>query len=215
MAGSWDGSSDLGAQSRVEPIYDAFLCPLTKQVMRDPVTLENGQTYEREAIEKWLRECRESGRRPVCPLTMRELRSTELSPSIALRHTIKEWNARNEASKLDMAQRSLSLSSSESDILQSLKFVQRLCLDSPSNKRVIHDADLIPMIVDVLKSSSRQVRCTALETLRIVVEEDSDNKVFAMHSLAQFKLSSTALTDPTPVFDSCRKSWRKGTLYAQ
>ncbi|XP_057776233.1 U-box domain-containing protein 43 [Salvia miltiorrhiza] len=176
MAGSWDGSSDLGAQSRVEPIYDAFLCPLTKQVMRDPVSLEDGQTYEREAIEKWLRECRESGRRPVCPLTLRELRSTELSPSIALRHTIKEWNARNEASKLDMARRSLSLSSSESDILQALRFVQRLCLHSPSNKRVVHDADLIPMVVDVLKSSSRQVRCTALETLRIVVEEDSDNK---------------------------------------
>lgn len=152
-----DGNSDLGAQLRVEPIYDSFLCPLTKQVMHDPVTLETGQTYERDAIEKWLRECRESGRRPVCPLTLRELKSTELSPSIALRHTIKEWNARNEASKLDMARRSLSLTSLEGDILQALKFVQRLCLQAPFNKRVVHDADLIPKIVDVLKSSSRQV----------------------------------------------------------
>lgn len=51
MAESWDGSYDPGSQSddshyferlRVEPIYDAFVCPLTKQVMRDPVTLENG-----------------------------------------------------------------------------------------------------------------------------------------------------------------------------
>ncbi|KAG6408479.1 hypothetical protein SASPL_131492 [Salvia splendens] len=171
-----DGNSDLGAQLRVEPIYDSFLCPLTKQVMHDPVTLETGRTYEREAIEKWLRECRESGRRPVCPLTLRELKSSELSPSIALRHTIKEWNARNEASKLDMARRSLSLTSLEGDILHALKFVQRLCLQAPFNKRVVHDADLIPKIVDVLKSSSRQVRCTALETLRIVVEDDSDNK---------------------------------------
>lgn len=186
MAGSWDGNSDLGAQSddnshfeklRVEPIYDAFLCPLTKQVMRDPVTLENGQTYEREAIEKWFRECTENRRRLVCPVTLRELRSTELSPSIALRHTIEEWSARNEAAKLDMARRSLSLSSSESDILQGLKFVQHICLNNHSNKRVVRNADLIPMIVDVLKSSARRVRCTALETLRIVVEGDSDNKV--------------------------------------
>ncbi|KAH6834682.1 ARM repeat superfamily protein, partial [Perilla frutescens var. hirtella] len=181
MAGSWDGNSDLCAQSddsylRIEPIYDAFLCPLTKQVMHDPVTLENGQTFEREAIEKWFRECRESRRRPVCPLTLRELRSTELSPSIALRHTIEEWNARNEAAKLDMARKSLSLSSSESDILQALKFVQNLCINNHSNKHVVRDADLMPMIVDVLKSSSRRVRCTALETLRIVVEGDSDNK---------------------------------------
>ncbi|KAI3459946.1 hypothetical protein Pfo_016609 [Paulownia fortunei] len=185
MAGSWDGNYDPGAQSedsyhferlRMEPIYDAFLCPLTKQVMSDPVTLENGQTFEREAIEKWFRECRESGRRAVCPLTLRELRSTELNPSIALRNTIEEWNARNEAAMLDMARRSLSLSSPENDILQALKFVQHLCLKNCSNKHVVRNADLIPMIVDVLKSSSRRVRCTALETLRIVVEEDSDNK---------------------------------------
>lgn len=185
MAGSWDGSQDLGGQSddsyhferlRIEPIYDAFLCPLTKQVMRDPVTLENGQTFEREAIEKWFRESRENGRRLVCPSTLRELRSTELNPSIALRHTIEEWNARNEAAKLDMARRSLSSNSPEDDILHALKFVQHLCLNNHSNKRVIHNAELIPMIVGVLKSPSRRVRCTSLETLRIVVEEDSDNK---------------------------------------
>ncbi|KAL8491524.1 hypothetical protein ACS0TY_023220 [Phlomoides rotata] len=185
MAGSWDGSQDLGGQSddsyhferlRIEPIYDAFLCPLTKQVMRDPVTLETGQTFEREAIEKWFRECRENGRRLVCPSTLRELRSNELNPSIALRHTIEEWNARNEAAKLDMARRCLSSNGPEDDNLHALKFVQHLCLNNHSNKRVIHNAELIPMIVDVLKSSSRRVRCTSLETLRIVVEEDSDNK---------------------------------------
>lgn len=185
MAGNWDASYEQGGQSddshhfdrlHLEPIYDAFICPLTKQVMRDPVTLENGQTFEREAIEKWFRECRENGRKLVCPLTLRELRSTELNPSIALRNTIEEWNARNEAAQIDMARRSLSLSSPENDIILALKFVQDLCLKSRSNKHVIRNAELIPMIVDVLKSSSRRVRCKALETIRIVVEDDSDNK---------------------------------------
>ncbi|KAH6759321.1 ARM repeat superfamily protein [Perilla frutescens var. frutescens] len=185
MAGNWDSSYEQGGQSddsyhferlHLEPIYDAFICPLTKQVMRDPVTLENGQTFEREAIEKWFNECRENGRKLVCPLTLRELRSTELNPSIALRNTIEEWNARNEAAQIDMARRSLSLSSPENDIILALKFVQDLCLKSRSNKNVIRNAELIPMIVDVLKSSSRRVRCKALETIRIVVEDDSDNK---------------------------------------
>lgn len=185
MAGNSDTSLDQGSQSddshhierlRIEPIYDAFICPLTKQVMRDPVTLENGQTYEREAIEKWFRECREGGRKLVCPLTFRELRSTELNPSIALRNTIGEWNARNEAAKLDMARRSLSLASPENDTIQALKFVQHLCLKTPPNKNVIRNAELIPMIVDVLKSGIRRVRCMALETLRIVIEDDDDNK---------------------------------------
>ncbi|KAJ9673287.1 hypothetical protein PVL29_023091 [Vitis rotundifolia] len=185
MAGSWDGSYDPGSQSdeshhfersHLEPIYDSFVCPLTKQVMRDPVTLENGQTFEREAIEKWFKECKESGRKLVCPLTLKELRSTDLNPSIALRHTIEEWTARNEAVQLDMARRSLSLGSQEADILLALKNVQYLCLKSRSNKHIVRNADLIPMIVDMLKSGSRRVRCRALETLRIVAEEDAENK---------------------------------------
>ncbi|XP_051123862.1 U-box domain-containing protein 44-like [Andrographis paniculata] len=183
--GNLDGNSDNGGppedsyhfeRLRIEPIYDSFICPLTKQVMRDPVSLENGQTFEREAIEKWFRECRESGRRVVCPMTLRELRSTELNPSIALRNTIEEWHARNEAAQLDMARRSLSVGCAENDTVQSLKFVQHLCLKNKSNKHVIRNAELMPMIVDVLRSSSRKVRCMALETLRFVVEDDSDNK---------------------------------------
>lgn len=186
MAESWDGSYDPGSQSdesyhfermHIEPIYDAFVCPLTKQVMRDPVTLENGQTFDREAIEKWLRECRETGRKLVCPLTQKELKSTDLNPSIALRNTIEEWTARNEAVQLDIARRSLSLNSPESDCLHSLKCVQYVCQKNRMNKHVVRNAELIPMVVDMLKSTSRSVRCKALETLRIVVEDDADNKV--------------------------------------
>ncbi|XP_044474871.1 U-box domain-containing protein 44-like isoform X1 [Mangifera indica] len=185
MAESWGGSFDSGSLSdesyhfgkmHIEPIYDAFFCPLTKQIMRDPVTIENGQTFEREAIERWFQECKESGRKLVCPLTLRELSSTELNPSIALRNTIEEWSARNDAAQLDMAQRSLTLGSSESDTLQALKYVQYFCKTSRSNKHVLHNSELLPMIIDMLKSSSHKVRCKALETLRIVIEEDSDNK---------------------------------------
>ncbi|KAJ6684597.1 RING-TYPE E3 UBIQUITIN TRANSFERASE [Salix purpurea] len=186
MAESWDGSYDPGSQSddshhferlRVEPIYDAFVCPLTKQVMRDPVALENGQTFEREAIEKWFRECKESGRNLVCPLTEKELKSTDLNPSIALRNTIEEWTARNEAVQIDMACRSLNLGSPESDVMHSLKYIQYMCHKSRSNKHVVRNADLIPMIIEMLKSTSRRVRCKALETLQTVVEDDADNKV--------------------------------------
>lgn len=186
MAASWDGSNDPGSQSddsfhferlHIEPIYDAFVCPLTKQVMRDPVTLENGQTYEREAIEKWFRECKESGRKLVCPLTLHELKSTELNPSMDLRNTIEEWIARNEAAQLDMARRSLNTGSPEIETLQALKYVQHVCQRSRSNKHMVRSAGLVPMIVDMLKSSSRKIRCRALETLRIVVEEDDENKV--------------------------------------
>lgn len=186
MSGSWEGSYEHGSQSDeshqfersyLEPIYDAFICPLTKQVMRDPVSLENGQTFEREAIEQWFKECRESGRTLVCPLTQKELRSAELKPSIALRNTIEEWTTRNEAAKLDIARKSLTPGSAERDVLWALKCVQDICENSRLNKHVVRNAGLLPLIIDMLKSSSRRVRCKALETIRIAAEEDADVKV--------------------------------------
>ncbi|KAI3706137.1 hypothetical protein L1987_76395 [Smallanthus sonchifolius] len=185
MTGSWDRSRDLGSQSddsfqyerqHIEPTYDAFICPLSKQIMKDPVTLENGQTFEREAIEKWFNECKETGRKLVCPLTLRELKKMDMNPSIALRNTIEECNARNEVVQLDFARKFLIPSSSESGVLQALMFIQQLATKNLSNKHIIHNAELIPMIVDMLKSTSRKVRCRTLETLRIVVEDDNDNK---------------------------------------
>lgn len=34
---------------------EEFFCPLTKRIMKDPVVDNDGHTYEREAIERWLR----------------------------------------------------------------------------------------------------------------------------------------------------------------
>lgn len=161
----------------IEPIFSAFICPLTKQVMRDPVTIENGHTFEREAIEKWFQECGDSGRMPICPLTLKELGSTDLNPSIALRNTIEEWLLRNEAAQLDMACRSINSQSSDRDVLQALNYIVHICKKYRSNKHVLHDAELITVIGEMLRSSSRKVRCKALESLRMVAEDNDENKV--------------------------------------
>ncbi|ONK55986.1 uncharacterized protein A4U43_C10F2970 [Asparagus officinalis] len=184
MAEGWEEHYDTGSHSdesyyeklRMEPIYESFVCPLTKKVMQDPVTIENGQTFEREAIEKWFKECRESRRKLICPLTLKELSSTELNPSIALRNTIEEWIQRNEAAQLEIACRSLAPGGSESDILQALNYISVFCQKSRSNKHIVRNAELIPAIAEMLKNTSRKVRCKALGTLRIVAEEDNDNK---------------------------------------
>ena len=33
---------------------DEYLCPITCEVMEDPVIAEDGQTYERDAIATWV-----------------------------------------------------------------------------------------------------------------------------------------------------------------
>jgi hypothetical protein len=60
-------------------------CPLTMEVMRDPVMIVDDQTYERVEIEKWF----VLGNR-TSPLTGEELPSTNLFPNIVLCTVIRE-----------------------------------------------------------------------------------------------------------------------------
>ncbi|KAF8113684.1 hypothetical protein N665_0046s0035 [Sinapis alba] len=180
MVGSWDGSqSDDSShfERGVDHIYEAFICPLTKEVMHDPVTLENGRTFEREAIEKYFKECSDTGKPPSCPITSHTLSSADVSPSIALRNTIQEWRSRNDAAKLDIARQALFIGNDENDVLQALMHVRQICRSIRSNRQgAVRNFQLIRMIIDMLKSNSHKVRCKALQTLQVVVEGDEESK---------------------------------------
>lgn len=185
MRKSWDGLFDSGSLSddsyrdnvRIEPIFQAFVCPLTKKVMKDPVTIENGQTFEREAIENWFRDCTDNGRRPACPLTQKELKSTDVNPSIALRNAIEEWIKRNEVAQLEKSRRTLTSESPDIELLQTLSYITQICENGRSNMHVGYIAELIPMIIDMLKSGSRKMRVQAFETLCAIAKESDANKV--------------------------------------
>ncbi len=64
------------------------LCPITYEVMRDPVIAVDGHAYEREAIEEWFRR-----RGPVSPKTGLALESEVLTPNHALKSLIQDWAA--------------------------------------------------------------------------------------------------------------------------
>ena len=63
----------------------SFFCPLTLDLMRDPVSTEDGQTFEREPIEQWL------ALHDTSPVTGARLGSTRLVPNLALRQAIEQW----------------------------------------------------------------------------------------------------------------------------
>ncbi|CDY47577.1 BnaA01g22630D [Brassica napus] len=67
---------------------EEFLCPLSKEIMRDPVVLTCGQSYERYYIDRWLREVNHS----VCP---KPLSHTKLIPNKALSSHIRQWCKEN------------------------------------------------------------------------------------------------------------------------
>ncbi|KAJ9549220.1 hypothetical protein OSB04_021763 [Centaurea solstitialis] len=66
-----------------------YLCPLTGFLFKDPVTLENGQTYERVAIAEWF-----SKGNKTCPVT-REMLECHNVPhtNLILNRVIDRWKA--------------------------------------------------------------------------------------------------------------------------
>ncbi|KAL4578571.1 hypothetical protein LXL04_014696 [Taraxacum kok-saghyz] len=68
-----------------------FLCPISMQLMNDPVTISTGITYDRQSIERWLFTCRSSS----CPVTKQPLSDTDLTPNHTLRRLIQSWCTMN------------------------------------------------------------------------------------------------------------------------
>ncbi|MCD7466547.1 hypothetical protein HAX54_003358 [Datura stramonium] len=72
-----------------------FLCPISLQIMKDPVTTVTGITYDRENIEQWLLMAEENA--ATCPVTKQILpRDTALlTPNHMLGRFIRSWTICN------------------------------------------------------------------------------------------------------------------------
>lgn len=76
----------LSSQLDAIDVPDEFRCPISRELMRDPVVLSTGQTYDRPFIQKWLKE----GQR-TCPQTQQVLSHTVLTPNHLVRELIAQW----------------------------------------------------------------------------------------------------------------------------
>ena len=65
---------------------DDYICPITAEIMTDPVTTLDGFTYERAAITEWLRT------KDTSPKTGGTLESKILIPNYNLRSMILTFN---------------------------------------------------------------------------------------------------------------------------
>lgn len=93
--GSGYGNVDQSeARSSLETLTclnpEDFRCPISLELMTEPVTVSTGQTYDRASIQKWLK----SGNL-ICPKTGERLSSTELVPNTTLRKLIQQFCADN------------------------------------------------------------------------------------------------------------------------
>ncbi|CAI9759504.1 unnamed protein product [Fraxinus pennsylvanica] len=85
------------------PIPADFCCPLSLELMTDPVIVASGQTYERAFIRKWI----DLGL-TVCPKTRQTLSHTNLIPNYTVKALIANWCELNDV-KLPDPMKSINL----------------------------------------------------------------------------------------------------------
>uniref|UniRef100_A0A7S3Y272 U-box domain-containing protein n=1 Tax=Heterosigma akashiwo TaxID=2829 RepID=A0A7S3Y272_HETAK len=80
------GEGTIGAGNKAIP--ESFLCPITQTIMADPVLDEDGNSYDREAIEQWI------DRNGTSPITRKPLSKKALRPNRSLLDAIDEYKNR-------------------------------------------------------------------------------------------------------------------------
>ncbi|CAD7702831.1 unnamed protein product [Ostreobium quekettii] len=79
---SWKEKSRL-----IKEVPKEFLCPMSMEVMTEPVVAPSGVTYDRPAVEEWINEHHSD------PASKSPLLNDHLYPNLALRDMIQQWLA--------------------------------------------------------------------------------------------------------------------------
>lgn len=157
----------LGSQP-LEPLL-SFYCPITHEVMTDPVETPSGHTFERGAIEKWLAEGN------LCPVTSTPLNNTMMRPNKTLRQSIEEWRDRN--TMITIANMKLKLlSTEEEEVLNCLEQLRDICEQRELHREWVIMENYIPILIKLLDLRSRDIRTLVLEVLCILARDGDDAK---------------------------------------
>ncbi|CAM6026016.1 unnamed protein product [Sphagnum balticum] len=185
-------TSDAGENEPLPP-FEAFLCPLTKQVMKDPVVAESEMTYEREAIQQWFDACQEQGREPMCPVSGQIVKNTKLRPNLVLQKTIREWTRRNVVIRMRVATTQLSPASSIEEIEHALDDVTKFAEEDPTYRQKLREVGVIPLILGLWQShpnSSTHIRHKALKALRMMAVDNIENKMMVELGVSKLAVKS-------------------------
>ena len=73
------------SRSNPSSIPNEYLCPITHEMMRDPVCVSDGYTYERKAIEEWL------AKKQTSPMINCAIAGTQLYSNKVLKMLIEQY----------------------------------------------------------------------------------------------------------------------------
>lgn len=138
-----------------------FRCPISLDVMKSPVSLCTGVTYDRASIQRWL-DCGNN----TCPATMQVLQSKDFVPNLNLQRLIQIWSDsvvpnRHEDDRVDPARsrdqvrmmvRDIKAGRKETSfLLDAFSRIASFSKESDENCRFVAKLEgLVPMLVDLL-----------------------------------------------------------------
>ncbi|GMI92144.1 plant U-box 13, ARABIDOPSIS THALIANA PLANT U-BOX 13 [Hibiscus trionum] len=194
---SSSGQATTDGNHKTPVIPDDFRCPISLELMKDPVIVSTGQTYERSCIEKWL----EQGH-GTCPKTQQTLSSRALTPNYVLRSLIAQWCEANgieppkrpsssrpnkitsacspaERTKIEILLRKLASCSPE-DQRMAAGEIRLLAKRNADNRVAIAEAGAIPLLVTLLSTpDSRTQEHAVTALLNLSICEDNKGSIIS------------------------------------
>ena len=92
--GSWKDNEERKELNKIkghftDKVPDDFLCPITQEIFSEPVMADDGNTYEKSAIEAWFLY------HDTSPLTNVKLATKKIIPNLTLKKLIDQFKEEN------------------------------------------------------------------------------------------------------------------------
>ncbi|KAL4297011.1 hypothetical protein GQ457_12G012620 [Hibiscus cannabinus] len=155
-----------------------FICPISLEIMKDPVTVPTGITYDRESIEEWLF----SGKKATCPVTKQVIADCELTPNHTLRRLIQSWcmlNASHGIERIPTPKPPISKAQiikllddakSPQQQIKCLKSLQSIASENATNKRCMESSGAVEFLASIVSnqdsSAAEGSLCYEFESIR-------------------------------------------------
>ncbi|CDY53920.1 BnaC03g73510D [Brassica napus] len=148
-------------------IPNYFICPISLDIMKDPVIAVSGITYDRESIDKWLEKV------SSCPVTKQPLPSdSDLTPNHTLRRLIQHWCVENATlgvvriptprvppGKPNVVDEIKNLKKFGDEALgrkDTLKKLELLAIDGETNRRLMHEGGVHRSLILFIVKCTRE-----------------------------------------------------------
>ncbi|KAG8070935.1 hypothetical protein GUJ93_ZPchr0006g43175 [Zizania palustris] len=163
---------EVSAAAAVAEVPPYFLCPISLEIMRDPVTLSTGITYDRRSIEQWLFA---DGGKGTCPVTRQQLAPAEreATPNHTLRRLIQAWCAVHALERFPTPRPPVDTCTVAALVdegrqggrqqeLAALRAIKAIVAESDRNKRCVEaTAGAVEFLVSVIQSHAATTVCTS------------------------------------------------------